>query len=311
MSTIPINTYDSPSVILELIYRLKVKDVMCRTIHTAARDSSLQDIQRTMKDMGITGMPIEENGKLYGVVSMDDIIRALEGSYIHEKAEQHMSRKLIVLEEDMPVSFAISYFEKYTYHRFPVLDKLHRLTGIVTSRDITTRLLVEINKEMERIERISTPAYEGKGGKTSMEFRVITNDFENAGHASTEIKKLMKQRGCDPKTIRKVAIAAYELEMNLVVHSDGGTISIAVDDDTIVITSRDKGPGIEDVELALQEGWSTANEWIRSLGFGAGMGLPNCHRVSDTFDIKSSTQGARRGTTVRAEIVLGTPEIKE
>lgn len=307
MRSIPISTYDSSTVILELIYRLKVKDVMCRSLFTAGRDAVLRDIQHTMKKNNITGMPIAEKGRLLGIVSMDDIIHALEGGYIDEQAEKHMSRKLIVLEEDMPVSFAISYFEKYSFHRFPVLDRNGKLTGMITSRDITTRLLVEINREIERIERTAVAAEESGGGRTAMEFRVLKNDFENAGHASTEIKKLMKKRGCDPGTIRRVAIAAYELEMNLVVHSDGGVISIVVDDDTVTITSRDGGPGIEDVELALKEGWSTANEWIRSLGFGAGMGLPNCRRVSDEFEISSTAadEGEETGTVARAVIEIG------
>jgi anti-sigma regulatory factor (Ser/Thr protein kinase)/predicted transcriptional regulator len=302
MRAIPINTYDSPTVILELIYKLKVRNVMCTTIHTAERLTPLRDIQRTMKEKGITGMPIAEEGTLYGIVSMDDIIQALEGGYIMEPAEQHMSRKLTVLEEDMPISFAISYFEKYPYHRFPVLDKNRSLSGIVTSRDITTRLLVEINKEMEKIERISaSPAETGKRN-ISLEFKVIRNDFENAGHASTEIKKLLKHRNCSSAIIRRAAIAAYELEMNLVVHSDGGTISIDTDEDSIVIKAQDIGPGIPNVEQALQEGYSTADEWIRSLGFGAGMGLPNCRRVADTFSIESSTEGLNRGTSVQAVI---------
>jgi len=304
MWAIPINTYDSPTVILELIYRLKVKDVMCREVTTAGRNTPLREIQQTMRRRGITGMPIAESGRLFGIVSMDDIIRALEGGYIDESAEMHMSRKLIFLEEDMPVSFAISYFEKYSYHRFPILDKTNKLVGIITSRDIITRLLVEINKEMERIERISIPAPDALQGKASMEFRVIRNDFENAGHASTEIKKLLKQRGTDVKIIRRVSIAAYELEMNLVVHSDGGTISIEIDEQKIVIVSRDGGPGIQDVELALKEGWTTANEWIRSLGFGAGMGLPNCRRVADQFTLVSHTDGVECGTVARAEILL-------
>lgn len=303
MKQIPINTYDSPTLVLELIYQLKVRDVMCRSVTTADRSSSLRSIQKTMKEKGITGVPIVESGRLFGIISMDDIICALEDGYIDEEAQGRMSRKLIVLEEDMPISFAIGYFDKYPYHRFPVLDKNKRLSGIITSRDITTRLLLEINKEIDRIERVSIPTHDD-GKEIRMDFPVIRHDFENAGHASTEIKKALKKRGSDAKLIRRVAIAAYELEMNLVVHSNGGKISFYLNEDEACIRCRDRGPGIEDTEKALEEGWSTANEWIRSLGFGAGMGLPNTKRVSDSFSISSSTKGEEKGTCVEVHISL-------
>jgi anti-sigma regulatory factor (Ser/Thr protein kinase) len=117
-----------------------------------------------------------------------------------------------------------------------------------------------------------------------------------------EIKKALKKLNLDPKLVRRIAVASYELEINQVVHSYGGTLRCDILPDRVVITAKDTGPGIENVELALQEGWSTANEWIRSLGFGAGMGLSNTKRVSDDFFIES-TVGS--GTTVRSVIRIG------
>jgi len=130
----------------------------------------------------------------------------------------------------------------------------------------------------------------------------LKHDFENAGFASTEIKKRLKQSGIAPATIRRAAIASYELEMNIVVHSDGGRITAEYGPDEVVILSEDSGPGIEDVDKAMEQGFSTANEWIRSLGFGAGMGLPNVKSVSDEFSIESSANG----TTVRSVIGFDT-----
>ncbi|MFP4442948.1 MAG: ATP-binding protein, partial [Spirochaetia bacterium] len=101
----------------------------------------------------------------------------------------------------------------------------------------------------------------------------------------------------------RTSVAAYELEMNITVHSLGGTITFVVENDEISITAADRGPGIPDVELALQEGYTTANEWIRSLGFGAGMGLPNVKRVSDEFSITAGTGG----TTVISKIKITRP----
>jgi anti-sigma regulatory factor (Ser/Thr protein kinase) len=132
-----------------------------------------------------------------------------------------------------------------------------------------------------------------------MEFNVPRYDFELAGRASTEIKKALKQRNFDPKIIRRIAIASYELEINLVVHSNGGALSCSILPDKVTITAADTGPGIADVNQALQEGWSTANEYVRSLGFGAGMGLANTKRVSDEFSINSALG---LGTTVRSVV---------
>lgn len=300
MQYIPISTYNSPTVILELIYRLKVKDVMSRNLMTAGKNTSLRSIQKLMKKSSVTGVPIIEGKRLLGIISMDDIIQAFDGGYIDEPAMKYMSRNLIVLEDDMPVSFAISYFDKHKYRRFPVLNKEKEIVGMVTSRDITTRLLVEINTEVARIERVSSsqePAGELK--RETKTFKVIRHDFENAGFASMEIKKYLKKNNIAPKIIRRTAIAAYELEMNLVVHSNGGEIIAVFETDRVNISAKDNGPGIPDVDLALQEGYSTANEWIRSLGFGAGMGLPNVRNVSDDFSI-TSTMG--KGTEVNAAI---------
>ena len=298
---IPISTVDSPSVVLELIYQLKIKDVMTRAVITARSSDSLRYIQAIMRENYITGLPITEGNSLLGVISIEDIIMALDKGYIDSPSGEYMTRKVIVLEEDMPVSFAISYLNKYRYGRFPVLNKNKELVGILTSKDVIKSLLVEMNREVLRLERLNQKESLMPEKYKEMDFATVRHDFEVAGKASTEIKKALKNRNIDPKIIRRVAIASYELEINQVVHSLGGTISCSIQPDKVIIVAADNGPGIEDINLVLQEGWSTANEWIRSLGFGAGMGLPNTKRVSDEFSIES-TLGA--GTTVRSVVYL-------
>jgi CBS domain-containing protein len=301
--TIPLNTQESPPFLLDLIYRLKVKDVMTKEVITARKETPLRQIQRIMKEKWITGVPItdEEGKRIFGIISMDDIIRALDGGYIEDPAERWMSRNLIVLEEDMPLQFAISYLDKFRYGRFPVLNKDRELVGIITSRDIIVALLVEANKEVEKLEQRIIQPPSRPGEEAWLLYHVRKYDFENAGKASAGLKKLLMERNLDPKTLRRISVAAYELEMNLVVHSDGGTLSFRIGKDRVEIEAKDKGPGIADVEKAMEEGFSTANEWIRSLGFGAGMGLPNAKRVSDEFTIDSKLG---EGTTVRAVIYI-------
>ena len=302
---IPISTIDSPSVVLELIYQLKIKDVMSGTVITANKTDTMRRLQALMRENYITGLPIVEGLELVGIVSIEDIIKALDEGTIEALAEERMTRNVIVLEDDMPLSFAISYLNKYRYGRYPVLNKKKELVGILTSKDVVRTLLVEMNREVLRLEKSQKTEEERAPDKYSeMDFTTVRYDFELAGHASTEIKKALKKRNMDPKVIRRVAIASYELEINQVVHSVGGTISCSIQPDKVIIVAADKGPGIPDISLALQEGWSTANEWIRSLGFGAGMGLANTKRVSDEFHIDSSPG---IGTTVRSVVFINSP----
>ncbi len=126
-------------------------------------------------------------------------------------------------------------------------------------------------------------------------FSIDGDDFTSAGKASVQVKKLLRQLNFDSDTIRRVSVAMYEGEINMVIHADGGDADVNVFDDSVEVVLADKGPGIPDVDLAMQEGFSTAKDNIRSLGFGAGMGLPNMKRYSD--DLKISTV-VGEGTTV-------------
>ena len=298
---IPINTIDSPSVVLELIYQLKIKDVMSVAVISAKKSDTMRYIQTVMRENYITGLPISEGNHLVGIVSIEDIIKALENGRLDEIAENCMTRDVIVLQDDMPLSFAISYLNKYNYGRFPVLNKKKELVGILSSKDVVRTLLVEMNREVLRLEKIHQMNAHAPDKYSKMDFTTVRFDFELAGRASTEIKKALKSRDINPQVIRRVAIASYELEINQVVHSLGGTISCSIQPEKVIIDAVDKGPGIQDINLVLQEGWSTADEYIRSLGFGAGMGIPNTKRVSDEFFIES-TPGV--GTSVRSIIYI-------
>ena len=126
-------------------------------------------------------------------------------------------------------------------------------------------------------------------------FDVDGEDFTSAGNASVQLKKLLRQLDFDADLIRRVSIAMYEGEINMVIHANGGVADVLVWDNGLKLILTDKGPGIPDVELAMQEGYSTAKDNIRSLGFGAGMGLPNMKRYSDTMTIDTVVG---EGTTV-------------
>ena len=298
---IPINTLDSPSVVLELIHQLKIKDVMTAMVLTGNKNQTMRHIQALLRENKVAGIPIVEGNKLIGLVSTEDIINALDKGYIDAPVEERMTKNVIHLQDDMPLSFAINYLNKYRYGRFPVLNKDNELVGIITSTDVIRNLLIEMNREVLRLEKLQKSEEDAPSTFSEMEFTTAHYNFELAGKASTEIKKALKQRNFDPKLIRRVAIACYELEINQVVHSNGGIMRCSIMPDKVIITAIDTGPGIEDVNQALKEGYSTANDYIRSLGFGAGMGLANTKRVSDDFSIQSALG---KGTTVRSVVFV-------
>ena len=293
-----------PLVVMELLQRLRVKDVMrSKNIASVVRTDSMRYAQNLMKRNHMSGVPVLEEGRLFGIVSINDIILALEGEWIGDPCQKHMSTNLVVLEEDMPLAFAIKYFQNYTFGRFPVLDKNRNFVGIVSQRDVTRVLMQELTNELARLEgrpAAMTAKEEAKSEGvlpyySMRQFVVVHNDLTNAGKAANEIKKMLKEAGVDNKIVRRIAVAAYELEINICIHSVGGTLTFVLDDKEAQIVAKDRGPGIKDVEWALKDGTSTANDWIRSMGFGAGMGLSNSKRVSDTFDIVSKIP---TGTTV-------------
>ncbi len=119
-------------------------------------------------------------------------------------------------------------------------------------------------------------------------YEVDGDDFTSAGQASVQVKNNLRQLGISPETIKRVSVAMYEGEINMVIHAGGGVAEVKVCENYIEITLDDKGPGIKDINQAMQEGFSTATETIRSLGFGAGMGLPNMKRHSDSMTIEST-----------------------
>lgn len=141
---------------------------------------------------------------------------------------------------------------------------------------------------------------EHERGSLRLNCPIAGQDFMAAGEAAARIKKTLQQVGIDPDTIRRTTIVVYEAEMNIVIHAHQGSLTALISPERIDIIATDEGPGIIDIDLAMQEGFSTAPDEIRELGFGAGMGLPNIKRNSDKLDIHS-TVGV--GTVLRATIM--------
>ncbi|MBV1756244.1 MAG: ATP-binding protein [Dethiosulfatibacter sp.] len=125
------------------------------------------------------------------------------------------------------------------------------------------------------------------------DYEIIANDFDIAGSASSSIKRNLKSIGVEPSIVRKVAIVSYEAEINIIIHSKGGKMYLEIYRDKLTIRAHDNGPGINNIDLAMSEGFSTATNEAREFGFGAGMGLPNMKKYSDRFNITSSSEGTK------------------
>lgn len=132
-------------------------------------------------------------------------------------------------------------------------------------------------------------------------FQLLEGDFTNAGAASSELKTILTRRGVSQDIVRRLAIAAFEAEMNVIIHGVAGTLHYVITDSEVKITFTDMGPGIEDIERAMQEGYSTAPDWVREMGWGAGMGLPNIRKNADLMRIDSAVG---EGTTLEITIYL-------
>ncbi|MCX7830428.1 MAG: CBS domain-containing protein [Acidobacteria bacterium] len=238
--------------------------------------------------------PVVDKGKVVGVISIEDLIKCLVKGETEAKIKDKMTRDATVCHPDDPLIKAIQIFDRTGYGRLPVVEKeSNKLAGILTKSDIVMclfkklRHLYETKEESE--EESHKPIYsELKGNYIfRMERPVEKMNFKDAGSASSAFKEVMTKFGIPKDFIRRVSISAYEAEMNIVIYSEGGKMALEIHPEKIRIEAFDNGPGIEDVKKALTPGFSTAPDWIRELGFGAGMGLPNIQHNSDRLKIRT------------------------
>ncbi len=280
--------------IQELCYELKVGDAMTKDVQTIGPENTINDLRIGLRDGRISGMPVCENEKLIGIISIEDLINCLINGEMDSKIGDKMTNNVEVLYSDEPLIHAIGKFDKKGFGRFPVLDRdTQKLVGIITKGDIVKCLLykLEINYHKEEIYRYrASPTFEdiiSDHSTVVLKYHVEGGDFKKAGEQSSKLKMNLLRLGFPPHVTRRVVIAAYEAEMNMVIFTQGGELTTRVESEKIIVEAVDKGPGIPDIELAMQPGYSTAPDWVRELGFGAGMGLPNIRNCSDEMKLES------------------------
>jgi CBS domain-containing protein/anti-sigma regulatory factor (Ser/Thr protein kinase) len=293
---------DKTSKTQEMVYEMKVGDVMTREVITVPSRIPLSELRGVLRQNRISGLPVVDRQRLVGLISLEDFIKWLADREDDCPIEQRMTKQVETLNEDDPLVLAIGKFEKTGLGRFPVVDRqTGNLVGIVTKGDVIEGLLkrLEVDYQEEEIHHYRASHIfediEADGTTLLFQYQVRGQDFSNAGTSSSRLRRTLKRLGVRPDVVRRVAIASYEAEMNLVVFTEGGKIRARVQPSSVFLEVEDTGPGIADVQKALQPGYSTAPEWVRELGFGAGMGLNNIQNSADGFEIQSELG---RGTTL-------------
>ena len=293
----------------ELAYEIKVNEVMTKDLICFSPQILMREVLEVFRQRRISGAPIISNdGELIGIISMEDLIRCLIDNDLNSNIEKYMTTKLVTILPTDSVVEASKKFVATNYGRLPVVDKNHKLVGMITKGDINRGLLkaleTDYHEEEIRTYRASHLFEDIISDRTSLilRYQIAQGDFENGGQASSNIKRALMRLGASKQIARRCGIAIYEAEMNLIIHTtEGGVLRVEIEPHQISIDAYDYGPGIKDVELALKPGYSTASDAVREMGFGAGMGLVNISRCVDQMKLESVWG---KGTRLKMRLLL-------
>lgn len=277
---------------------IKAGDIMSTHVVEIAADKKIAHAKELMKIKKISGIPVvDENRRLVGIISIEDIIHALEFNKINDPIRRIMSPNVVTIHRGDSLAAVVDKFENYKYGRFPVVDDDNRVSGIISKEDILHAILEKFNliyiHDRKRTNTLNTEhsAITGerlKVEEASFHYQIDTADIDAAGSGAALLKQHLAGKGFPNDTVRRVGVATYEAETNVVIHSHGqGDIYFFQDEDRFIVRVVDNGVGIEDLDKAMKEGYSTAPDHIRERGFGAGMGIANMKRFADKLVIIS------------------------
>lgn len=286
----------------EMVYEIRVGEIMAAKMVSVGPDQTMAEFRLVLRDNRISGTPVVENGKLVGMVSIEDLINTLTDNAIDTPVRERMKTKVECLYSDELLVHCIAKFSKFGYRRYPVLSRDGELLGLITKGSIVEGLLKKLEIEYEHSEKKAAKRHrptmrqffeDVNADEISFTFKynVEGQSLKNAGKAASELKNALKKLGVCPPLLRRIGVATYEAEINLASYTHGGEIRAQVEKWGIIVEAIDNGPGIPDVEQAMQPGYTTAPDWVRELGFGAGMGLVNMKKCADEMELKSSVPG--------------------
>lgn len=280
---------------------LKTENIMNKMFVVLKDENKIREAQEIMKNRQISGIPIVgDNNNLVNILTMEDIITALERGIIDQKISKLKRKEVITIKIDDGFEEIIEKITSYGYRRYPVVNRENKLIGIVSLQDLLFSVLSKLSvlylHDERRREILDSPLsvfIQNNFNKNQPEFiyEINNSDVNNAGEGSALLKNFLLNKGFDKKIVRNISISVYEAEVNVVIHGGGvGKIIAITNNDSIVVFVEDVGPGIEDIETAMKAGYSTAPEYIRTLGFGAGMGLANIKRFADKLILTSEKE---------------------
>jgi CBS domain-containing protein/anti-sigma regulatory factor (Ser/Thr protein kinase) len=278
----------------ELVYELTAASVMTEKVISLSPEESMASLRGLLRENRISGVPVVSDGTVVGMVSVEDFINWLaEGAPECRVADRMVSRVVSVRTDD-PLVLVVRSLEERGFGRLPVLDSATgSLAGIITKGDVIAGLLhaLEVSYHAEEIQRYrASHLFEDISADSltlTARYHIGCRDIRRGGEVSSRLKQSLRRLGVSPDSARRAAISTYEAEMNVIIYAEEGDVTVTVDPDHIEIEVRDRGPGIPDVQRAMQPGFSTAPEWVRELGFGAGMGLHNIAQCAETFTVES------------------------
>ncbi len=282
------------SKIQELAYECKVEEAMTKDVITVAPDDTMVDVWMKLRDKRISGLPVVSEDNLEGIISVEDFIKCIIKGRKDEHVKDHMTSQIEFIYSDEPLIHVIKKFEKHRFGRFPVKERdTKKLVGMITKGDVIRCLLKRFEKDYYEEEaqknKMRNIFQDIKSDKTTviLKYDVKGKEFKKAGEKSSFLKNALLRLGITTEITRRIVIASMETEMNIIIFTDGGEITVCVEEDKIKVNAVDAGPGIPDIEKAMLPGFSTAPDWVREMGFGAGMGLPNIKNCTDEMRIDS------------------------
>jgi len=295
----PISDKDAENVTRteELAYELRIQEVMTKNVYCLPPDMKMEKALDIFHKERFSGAPVMQDNKLIGILSIENLILALREGRMDASVTEYMTKDLTVVKAYDPVVEALKIFSRTNFGRLPVLNKEGNLVGILTKGDISNGMLSALQRDYQAEELIRYRAshlFEDIVSDRSsliLRYNIHKGDFIHGGDASSNIKRALLRLGASPQIARRCGIAVYEAEMNLIIHTNnGGTLRVEIEPHKITMEAYDDGPGIEDVELAMKPGFSTAPPEIMEMGFGAGMGLFNIKRCVDEMRLISSKE---------------------
>ena len=297
--------------IQEMLYELEVKSVMWTDYYTLHPHQMMSEVRAVMQKNRNTCVPIVLDKKLIGTLTIDNYIKWLKSNDKDIPVTRYMTVDQITLHPQEPVISALRKMSDSKSIRVAVVEpESYELVGVICRcnlfEDVLSQIDVVYKDEEVRQYRASHIFEDVKADSVniSLKFHVADTPMEFGGEIASSLRTALQNLGLNSDMIRRAGIASYEAEMNLLAYAGGGDFQIDVNPEHVRIIISDKGPGIPDIKQAMEPGYSTAPDWVRELGFGAGMGLNNINECSDKFEITSEVG---KGTTLNITIDLEAP----